>query len=308
MLAFQQYKTGLIFQIQRFSLDDGPGIRTTVFLKGCTLRCAWCHNPESIHPNAELSFQPQLCIRCGACVTFCPHSAHVCNEQERYLDRAACDGCMKCATVCPTGALSVFGQEMTAEEVVGLLLRDRPFYLRSGGGVTFSGGEPLRQGDFLLEMLKLCWENKLHTAVDTAGSVPYEAFLSVLPYTDLFLYDIKAVGPELHRRFTGAGNARIQENLKRLADHGARVWVRVPYIPGFNDSEEEIAAIAAFLRNIPAVEKVELLPYHTYGEAKYDYLGIRREGAERRAPGRAELLHILEAYQAGGLRVECPAV
>ncbi len=215
---------------------------------------------------------------------------------------------MKCAAVCPSGAISVFGLEITAGELFEILLRDRPFYSKSGGGVTFSGGEPLRQVDFLVEILKICREYSLHTAVDTAGSVPFETFLSVLPYTDLFLYDIKAMDPGLHRRFTGADNARILENLQRLADHHARVWVRVPYIPGFNDGEEEIAAIAAFLRNIPVVEKIELLPYHTFGEAKYDHLGIIHNMEERRVPDRAELLRVLKTYHAGGLRVECPAV
>jgi pyruvate formate lyase activating enzyme len=215
---------------------------------------------------------------------------------------------MKCAAVCPSGALSVFGEEMTTEEVVALLLRDRPFYARSGGGVTFSGGEPLRQVDFLVEFLKLCQEHNLHAAIDTAGNVPFEAFLSVLPYTSLFLYDIKALDPGLHQRFTGVHNARILENLIRLADRRARIWVRIPYVPGFNDSEEEIESIAAFLKDLPAIEKIELLPYHTYGEAKYDHLGISQNREERRAPERVELLRVLDMYHTGGLLVECPTI
>ncbi len=307
--ANQQAKTGLIFQIQHFSLDDGPGIRTTIFFKGCNLRCAWCHNPESIHPRVELAFKRQLCTHCGACAAVCPQGAQVCDDSRgRFLNRAACTLCLTCATACPSGALTWYGEEMTTNKLMETILIDQPFYAKSGGGVSFSGGEPLLQSDFLLEMLELCKAHNLHTAVDTAGNVPMESLLSVLPYTDLFLYDIKAFDPSLHRRCTGVDNTRILANLKRLGELGARLWVRLPYIPGFNDSPDEIGAIADLLRNIPAVEKVELLPYHAYGEAKYEHLDIDRGSDGLRAPTLPELLSIRDAYQVHGLRVECPTL
>ena len=306
MPSAQTANTGLIFQIQRFSLDDGPGIRTTIFLKGCNLRCAWCHNPESIQPRVELAFQTSLCTRCGACAATCTHGAQVCGEEGRTLDRSACSACLSCAAVCPSGALSVYGQEMTSAQVMETILRDRPFYAKSGGGVTFSGGEPLLQPAFLLEMLQLCRANGLHTAVDTAGNVPVESLLSMLPYTGLFLYDIKAYHPDLHRRLTGVDNTRILANLQRLCAAGARVWVRLPYISGVNHGQAEISAIAGLLKELSAVEKVELLPYHSYGEAKYEHLDAVRSPLELRAPPHSELLAVIDTYQARGLRVECP--
>lgn len=299
---------GVIFQIQRFSLDDGPGIRTTVFLKGCNLRCAWCHNPESIHSEKELSFQKRLCIRCGACVAACPHGAQICDERGRFLNWTACTNCLQCVAACPTGALSIFGQEMSASQVLETLLRDQPFYAKSGGGVTFSGGEPLLQVEFVLEMLKLCKANNLNTAVDTAGNVPLKNMLSVLPYTDLFLFDIKAYDPILHWRNTGIKNARILSNLRQLNKHQARIWVRLPYIPGVNDGQDEIKNIAVFLKGIECVEKVELLPYHAYGEGKRELIGAVSGAREQRTPTRSDLLNMLEAYKNQGLQLECPSL
>ncbi len=305
MVSPHEVATRLILQIQRFSLDDGPGIRTTVFFKGCNLRCLWCHNPESIHPQAEVSFQHQRCTNCGACAAACAYGAQVCDESGRFLIRTACTGCLACVAGCAAGALSSYGREMSAAEILELVLRDRPFYAKSGGGVTFSGGEPLLQPVLLLELLQKCRALNLHTAVDTAGNVPFESLSAVQPYTNLFLYDIKAFDPALHRRLTGVDNARILQNLRRLGQLGARLWVRLPYVANLNNDRTEIKAIAALLKDIPAVEKVELLPYHAYGESKYEYLGIARIAAQLSAPTREEVISVLNAYQAEGLTVEC---
>ncbi|MBE0697388.1 MAG: glycyl-radical enzyme activating protein [Anaerolineaceae bacterium] len=295
----------MILQIQRFSLDDGPGIRTTVFFKGCNLHCLWCHNPESISPQVEIAFQRQRCTSCGACSAVCPNDAQICDERGRFLNRSACTACLSCVSLCPSEALSVYGQEMTTDKVMETILRDRPFYAKSGGGVTFSGGEPLLHPGSLLTLLQMSRDLDLHTAVDTAGNVPFEYFLTVQPYTNLFLFDIKAFDPGLHRRLTGVDNGRILKNLMQLGQLGARVWVRLPFIPNLNNDRAEIKAIAALLKDIPGVEKVELLPYHAYGESKYEFLGIDHNISQLPTPTRDEVLGVLNAYQAQGLPIEC---
>lgn len=238
----------------------------------------------------------------------CPTGSQICDERGRFLDWTTCTGCLECAAVCPTGALSVYGQEMTAEQLLQMILRDKPFYRKSGGGVTFSGGEPLLQAGFLREVLKLCKAQGLHTAIDTAGNVRFESVQSVLPYTDLFLYDIKAFDRALHLLCTGTVNTRILANLQRLNDQKARIWVRLPYIPGINHGQDEIRNIAASLRNLPFVEKVELLPYHAYGEAKYEQLGVVHEEVDLRPPTQEEVWNTLDAYKAQGLHVDCSTV
>ena len=250
-----------IFDIQRNSYVDGPGIRTTVFFKGCNLRCAWCHNPESQNPKREMLFYKDKCIGCGKCKEKCPNS----------LEK--CDFCEKCTIFCPRDAREICGREYTAEEVLKIILKDKSFYDASGGGVTFSGGECMLQIDFLEEILRLCKENGIHTAVDTAGHVPYDYFERILPYTDLFLYDVKCLDSEKHKKFVSVSNARILENLEKLLAAGASVLVRIPVIPEVNDSAEEMKAVSAFLRKRNNSPRVELLPYHRMGEHKYEALG-----------------------------------
>lgn len=252
---------GIIFDMQRNSYVDGPGTRTTVFFKGCNLRCAWCHNPESWSKEKQLLFYKEKCTHCGAC-------REVCTQKE-----GECTLCGSCAAVCPTGAKQLCTEEITAAELLKKISRDQRFYDASGGGVTFSGGECMLQIEFLERILMLCKQAGIHTAVDTAGNVAWESFERILPYTDLFLYDIKAMDPTVHKRCTGADNTRILENLSRLLDRGAAVWIRIPVIPGVNDSPEEMEKIKAFLRPHPKPEKVELLPYHPMGEHKYAALG-----------------------------------
>ena len=250
-----------IFDIQRNSYVDGPGIRTTVFFKGCNLRCLWCHNPESQSPKPQMMFFKNKCTGCGKCKEKCPNA----------LEK--CELCGKCTIYCPHDAREICGKEYTVDEVMREILKDKIFYENSGGGVTFSGGECMLQIDFLEEILKACKENGIHTAVDTAGHVPYERFERILPYTDLFLYDIKCFDSEKHKQYTGVGNELILENLKRLLATDKSVWIRIPIIPTVNDTEEEIRSIRSFLLFCGTPEKVELLPYHAMGEHKYAAIG-----------------------------------
>lgn len=259
-----------IFDIQRYSSHDGPGIRTTVFFKGCGLRCKWCHNPESFVKRPDLLYRKESCIGCGLCQDVCPQGVHV--FPRHRLNRELCVHCGKCAELCPCNALENSGREYAVDEVFEVLKRDMPFYESSGGGVTLSGGEVLLQADFAAELLKKCKEEGLHTTVDTAGFVPYDAFEKVLPYTNLFLYDIKAVTPELHREATGQDNAMILNNYKKLLDTGKKIWVRIPVIPGYTESEEELHKIGLFLRE-HTPDSVDLLRFHRLAESKYRELG-----------------------------------
>ncbi len=255
--------TAAIFDIQRNSYADGPGIRTTVFFKGCNLRCAWCHNPESQSPEPQLMFYKNKCTGCGKCKEKCPYALE------------SCTLCGKCTLYCPHDAREICGKEYTVDQLLREVLKDKTFYETSGGGVTFSGGECMLQIDFLEEILKVCKENGIHTAVDTAGHVPYEYFERILPYTDLFLYDVKCYDRDKHRQYTGVGNQLIFENLKRLLAAGKSVWVRIPIIPTVNDTAEEIQKIKELLDLYGTPEKIELLPYHAMGEDKY--MAINRE-------------------------------
>ena len=252
--------TGLLFDIVRNSFVDGPGIRTTVFFKGCNLHCAWCHNPESQSRKPQMLFYANKCTGCGKCRVVCPTPDN-------------CTLCGKCTFYCPADARKICGKEYTPEEVLEEVVKDKTFYKNSGGGVTFSGGECMLQIDALEALLRLCKEAGIHTAVDTAGHVPFEYFQRILPYTDLFLYDIKTMDEAVHRQYTGVTNARILENLRQLLDNGRKLWIRIPVIPGVNDTIAEMEKIRGFLASSPAPEKIELLPYHAMGEHKYAALG-----------------------------------
>ena len=244
----------IIFDIQRNSFVDGPGIRTTVFFKGCNLRCKWCHNPESQSLKPQIMFYADKCTGCGRC---------------RGITAADSD------FICFNDAKQICGREYTVDEVFAEVVKDRSFYENSGGGVTFSGGECMMQIDFLYEVLKKCKESGIHTAVDTAGNVPWERFEKILPFTDLFLYDVKAFSEELHKKGTVVSNKLILENLKKLSGR-AEIIIRIPIIGGYNDNINEINRIADFLKDIE-FSKVELLPYHSLGEHKYDALNMERE-------------------------------
>lgn len=264
---------GTIFNIQRFSVQDGPGVRTVVFLKGCPLNCKWCCNPESKYSGLELLLQRRLCINCKRCVEVCPKNAITKGESWWRFDRQICDLCGKCAEVCHAGAISLVGEYISAGEVVKRILRDKLMYINSGGGVTLSGGEPTTQLAFSHEILKRCKTEKLHTAIETCGYAPWESYETLLGSVDLFLFDIKLMDEQKHQYYTGTGNQLIQENFRRLIKMGKKVIARYPMIPGVNTDDQDILKMREFLKDSCAVE-VHLLPYHKLGINKYASLDL----------------------------------
>ncbi len=309
--------TGKTYDIQGFSVQDGPGIRTTVFLKGCPLRCPWCHSPESQEFKTELNWMNIRCLgldKCGRCLSVCPEgcisegqlTTDAAGEPIRYpvVDKTGCTECGRCASACKAEALYMCGDDKTLDEVMYRLVRDKPFFDTSGGGVTVSGGECLSQPAFTLALLKRCKEEGIHTAVDTTGYVRWEIIEQVLPYTDLFLYDLKCMDSDLHRQVIGVPNELILENCRKIAEHGGRLQIRIPTIPLFNDSEEHFARVADFLSEIKyAVGVVQLLPYHTLGVSKHERL-LKKEKIFVAEPPSDELMEKRKAQlEAAGLNV-----
>ncbi|MDR1531515.1 MAG: glycyl-radical enzyme activating protein [Clostridiales bacterium] len=265
---------GVVFNIQRCSLQDGPGIRTTVFLKGCPLRCKWCHNPESWHRKPELSFFKHKCGACGVCVKACPRSARSISDGVCAIDRALCTVCGECVKKCFNDALTIIGEEKTAEQVIAEVKRDMPFYERSGGGLTLSGGEPFAQPEFLCSLLAAGKQAGLHICVETCGYVDEQLLRDSMPYVDIYLYDYKATGAENHKAFTGVTNERILSNLYMLLENRASVILRCPMIQGENDTVQHLAAIAELYKTYPHMLGVEIMAYHNMGRDKGVRVGI----------------------------------
>lgn len=265
--------TGTVFNIQRFSLHDGPGIRTTVFLAGCNLRCRWCHNPEGIRAKIQLQYHNKDCIGCRVCASVCANGVHLFHDDVHSVDFSKCILCGACIHACPTGALLQSAKSMEADQLAQQICRDVPFY-KQCGGVTFSGGEPLLQADFVAETAQICKKKGAPTiAVDTAGNLPWEVFEKVLPWTDYFLFDIKAGTEQTHILGTGQSNKRILSNLRKLDSIGKNLYIRIPVIPSVNDCVEEMDAIAQILRQLHNVQEIRLIPYHTFGREKYATIG-----------------------------------
>lgn len=265
--------TGLITIIQRMSIHDGPGIRSTVFLKGCNFRCKWCHNPETWSFSPQLQYIQSRCIACGTCVKNCNETALSLDSENIVINRLKCTICGKCATVCVSGALSIIGRNISAEEFVKELIQDKQFYDESGGGVTLSGGEPLLQLSFIEEILQICKQHNIHTTIESNLSIPKQQLEKVISMVNLWLVDLKFADDTLHKEWTGASNKQTIDNLLFLSDKGAKIIVRTPVIPGANDTPEEIAAICEILKGL-TIKRYELIPFHPLGFDKFDQLGM----------------------------------
>lgn len=271
MSSIDYSKEGMVFDIQRYSINDGPGIRTIVFLKGCPLRCAWCSNPESQRRGQELMYRKILCIHCGICIKACKYGA-ISPENKDWIDREKCVMCGECANACPSSALVVKGQVMSVEEVINELKKDESFYMNSNGGITLSGGEALMQPEFAKELLKACKARGWHSAIETEGYAPKNVIKDVVPYVDLVLLDFKANNDEIHKKYTKVSNELIKKNAKIIQEITHTI-IRIPVIPGVNASEEEFRDMVKFVKTLPNINEIHILPYHNLGESKYYLLG-----------------------------------
>ena len=295
---------GRIFDVKRYSLHDGPGIRTTVFLQGCPLSCWWCHNPESQSVAPTIQYQPESCLGCEACVETCETNALTLTQQGIQRDEQLCKTCGECTEACPAEARDMIGRQVSVEDVLQQVEKDRLYYDESGGGVTFSGGEPLAQPEFLIALLRACGERDLHRVVDTSGLAATQTLLKVAEHTDLFYFDSKLMADQRHRQTTGVSNQRILENLRALDLEGQAVRIRVPVIPGINDHIENFSAMAEFLAPLKQIRQVDLLPYHSSAREKHRKFGMawKLNGASELAPERLE--EFAAAIRRPELRVE----
>jgi len=293
-----------LFDLQRLSMENGPGLRTTLFFSGCPLRCAWCHNPEGLYYNPVLMYFPDRCIQCAACEHVCPVDAISYNpEVGPTIDRALCTNCGDCAAVCPTESLVMSAKTYSLEEIMHTVLRDRPFYDRSQGGVTFSGGEPLSQNmKNLEELMKAIKAERIDLSIDTSGHVPLADVQTAAIYADSFLYDFKHLDAEKHKEFIGSSNERILDNLIWLSNNGAVIHLRTPVIPGFNGSEEDLASMAEWIAENTNPSTISLLPYHRFGSDKFDRIGIPDKKRLFEPPTTEFMQKALEIYRSKGLQ------
>lgn len=296
--------TGTIFDVKKFSIHDGPGIRTTVFFKGCPLSCQWCHNPEGQEPEPELMFRASRCLRCGACVSVCTEGAISIDGDDTVTDSEQCTLCGACVEVCYAEARESVGRQVTVPEVMAEIERDIVFYDESGGGVTFSGGEPLLQGDFLLALLLACKEQEIHTALDTCGYSSWETLNSIREHVDVFLYDLKLMDDGNHRRFTGVSNELCLSNLEALSREGQNIVLRLPIIPGINDDDANIHETAAFASTLSSLNRVDLLPYHHTAIQKYNRLDKHYGLPETRRPSEQRIADIAQTLKGFRLQVQ----
>jgi len=292
----------LIFDIKRYAINDGPGIRVVIFFKGCNLHCAWCHNPESISGKVEKMYAPAKCIKCGSCVDACPENAITLTPEGIITDPDLCKLCGKCTEVCPTKAIEMSGKVMSVAEIIDIIEKERIFFDQSGGGVTFSGGEPLVHYKMLIELLDECRKRKIHTAVDTAGHASVETILEVAKRTDLFLYDLKLMDNEMHSKWTAMGNYKILQNLKTIAETGSHIIIRIPLVGGINDTDENIEKTAKFISDLAGEKKiVHLLPYHNIAQNKYMKLGKSDDFERLHEPDKETLAKAISKFGEYGI-------
>jgi pyruvate formate lyase activating enzyme len=296
--------TGIIFDIKKYAIHDGPGIRTTIFFKGCPLACRWCHNPEGITVKSERIYHQERCIGCEECIQICPQKVMTPTPQGVIADLSKCEWCRTCADNCPSDAVEFVGQNVTVADVLGQIEKDVAFYDESGGGVTLSGGEPLMQPEFLLELLDACGGLDLHRTVDTTGYADAGLLLAVAEKTDLFLYDLKLMDPARHRKHTGVSNEKIMSNLKLLAQKDARIQVRIPIIPGINTDAANIDQTGEYVSALPGVEHISILPFHNSALGKYGRLGLECISPDIRMPTDEQLKDIAKRLNGFGLQVK----
>ncbi|MBN2239214.1 MAG: glycyl-radical enzyme activating protein [Dehalococcoidales bacterium] len=294
--------TGTIFNIQKFSVHDGPGIRTTVFMKGCPLHCRWCSNAESMSPYPEPGIIRSNCDLCGECTAVCPLGALTIAGNELRIDRSLCDGCGKCVDACYRDAITIYGRQVTVDEVLDVVRKDKDYYLGSNGGVTVSGGEPLRQSIFVFELFKKCREEGILTCLDTCGYASGEAIKAVLPYVDYILYDLKLINPEKHEQFTGVDNRVIKDNAATAVSSGASILFRIPLIKDVNCTLENITETAEFISSLGEGLSIEMLPYHRLGIGKYRTLDRDYPGIDMETPSAEEMQQMKEIFEHYGVQ------